>query len=808
MLYAGDPNAWNVKTKLHTMALFRSDTAEWVDYKPETPEKLAKPKGVTFAGWNYAWGPLRYLIAPDARKVPVSDPAWGNQVCYDSERKLLVAFVRGETLEYDPAKRRWTIVRALPAPQAVYGSSLFYDPVNKEVVLATGGFSVEGYPDTTWLYHASEKHWVQAPPPVSFDYPTVAWRRRLARLRWLTWKFIEFSVTGRADRIDDRAKPQALASLAGRAYLKGLDAVLATGDVQAIQTAYRARIVPVTEAAEREALAEAGMPEPRMNAKLVYDAKHKLIVCFGGDGQDRSWGDTWVYHCEARRWERRGPADHPQPGRAMTACYEPKSGLVIHVGHAPKEPHTWAYDAGRNEWSLLDIPFDKGTPAPYWMDYDPVAGCIVGIATSVIHSGAPLTTVALRLDASSAKRLPAPPALEVELLSTDGDYVLRDGASVADLKKWKAEMDKWVQAVPPNTWVEAPAHGTGRPNWGRSWSSIVYDPDRLQLYYRDGGHGSYHGSVTDHYDIPTGRWFRSARREEPPWPHGSYFAWGRSFTCAPFCTHTYKYALFYNPLVKRLQRTNVTAPRRYDDASTGVPLHEYDPDLGAWSKEFAHIPSGGASFTAPLVPGVPDGLLCVDAFTRYGVKPTAAVWYKTAKGIRVWKDTGPLPRYHDCHEVCYFFDPKRRRVMYYGGGNPKPKKGKQPKQPGLFALDVTQESPKWLDLRVKVAGQDRLPIPSREVVYVPKHDVFLLVEGVGGTGSPEGPPVIWSVGPKKKVFRPVKLRLSERAKGRLVHRGVSSGLAYDPATDLCFYIATSGMKPPSLWAFRYVPKGR
>jgi len=806
MLYAGDPNAWNVKTKLHTLGLFRAQAAEWADYKPEAPEKLAAPQGVAFDGWNYDWGPLQYGLAPDRRKVPLHDPAWGNQVCYDSDRKLLVAFVRGETLEYDPLKRRWTIVEPANAPQAVYGSSLCYDPVNREAVLANGGFSVEGYPRTTWVYRAKDAAW--APLDLGGDKlePMERRRQRWLRLRWLAWKLIEFSATGRLDRLDERARPPALTKLARELKLDILEKTLQVGNFEAVEEAYRSMIVPALDALEKEADALRVLPGPRMNARLVYDAKHQLIVCFGGDGQDRAWGDTWAYRCQDRRWERRHPPAHPRPGRAMTACYEPAAGLVLHVIHGQGGPETWAYDAGKDDWARLDIPgLDRASPAPHWMDYDAAAKCVVAIATSTHYGGSPLTTYALRLDAASAKRLPAAPSPEAEVLPIDGQFVLRDAASVGDLKKWKTEMDAWAASVPANTWVEAPAHGTGRPNWGRTWSSIVYDPDRRQLIYRDGGHGSYHGSATDHYDLATGRWFRNARREEPPWPHGSYFAWGRSFTAAPFCIHTYKYALFYNPLTKTLQRTDVKAPRRYDDPSKGLPVHDYDPDLGAWSEGFAYLPGGGSSFTAPLVPGVPDGLLCVNAWSRYNPLPTTAVWLQTAKGLTTWSETGPLPYPHDCHEVCTFFDPKRRRAMYYGGGNPRPGKDKEPKQPGLFALDVAQASPTWTQLAVRAAGSEGLPIPSREVVYVPKHDVFLMVEGIGGTGTRNEPPVIWALDPKANAFRRVEVRVSDAAKGRLVHAGVSSGLAHDPATDLCFYIAASP-GPPPLWAFRYAPE--
>ncbi|MFW6107069.1 MAG: hypothetical protein ACOC8A_00110 [bacterium] len=833
MLYAGNPNAWNVKTDLHTMARFRTDTSEWTDYAPAEPDPLAKPRGESFRGWNYAWGPLRYGIAPDGRKVPLADPAWGNQACYHPGRNAVIAFVRGETLEYDPVARRWTMVETKGRPQATTGSSLCYDPLNDEGVLANGGFSIEGYPRTTWAYDAAAKSWTPlklgAPRVNAVRLPLQRLRGRLARLRWLAWKSIEFQVTGRD--LDPRSRAESLLEEAGAlaARLKQLPRgtpatrlVLEAADKlgawragaarepspAALEKLYRGNLVPALEAVEEALAILAVMPPPRMNAELVYVPGHRLIVCFGGDGQDRAWGDTWVYHCQERRWEKRAPASHPRPGRAMAAACEPESGLVVHLIHTRKGPQTWAYDAGANAWSLLDIPgLDRTSPPPHWMAYDPAAGCLVAIATSPIHAGTPLTTYALRLDAASVKRLHAPPAPEVERLSIDGEYVLRDAATVAELKAWQDQMSEWADAVPPNTWVEAPAHGTGRPNWGRTWSSVVTDPGRRQLVYRDGGHGSYHGSVTDHYDIPTGRWFRSARREEPPWPHGSYFAWGRSFSLAPFCIHTYKYALFYNPLTRTLQRTNVKAPRRYDEPGRGVPLHDYDPDLGSWSEDFATIPSGGSPFTAPLVPGVPDGLLCVEAFTRYGVKDTASVWYRTAQGLRAWEDTGPLPRYHDCHEVCFFFDPKRRRVLYYGGGNPKPKKGKEAGRGRLFALAVDDADPKWAEIELSVRGADTLPVPSREVVYLPRHDVFLMVEGVGGTGGLDGPPAIWCLNPRENVLRTVPLGLSEAAESRLVHQGVSSGLAHDPGTGLCFYIAVTGMKPPPLWAFRYAPPG-
>src|SRR3546814_20777434 len=56
-----------------------------------------------------------------------------------------------------------------------------------------------------------------------------------------------------------------------------------------------------------------------------------------------------------------------------------------------------------------------------------------------------------------------------------------------------------------------------------------------QRYYRDGGHGNYHGNITDHYDIRTGRWFRSDVEQVPDGRiMGTYFGWGRGYNYAPW----------------------------------------------------------------------------------------------------------------------------------------------------------------------------------------------------------------------------------------------------------------------------------
>lgn len=391
------------------------------------------------------------------------------------------------------------------------------------------------------------------------------------------------------------------------------------------------------------------------------------------------------------------------------------------------------------------------------------------------------------------ERLKPPPGTAVAIEPPTGEFVLRDDASVADLRQFQAKTSAWAAALPPNTWMVAPANGTGRPNWGRAWSSLVYDPDREQLYYRDGGHGNYHGNITDHYDIRTGRWFRSDVEQVPDSRiMGTYFGWGRGSNYAPWAIHTYKWNLFYNPLTKHLQRRVFHTP----NYPVGGNVNDYDPDQGKWAKQPPTV-----NLVGLVIPGTTDGVLSVKGWERYSGLGSAIVGYETASGFKRWQHAGPISfpgANHDDH-FAFAFDPRRQRAMYYGGEGDKL---------GLYVLDVQAAKPRWTKLDVSAEGGARIPRSYREWIYIPKHDVFLTMNWqVGGDTAPQ----VWSFDPKTDVFRPVELALGPGVKpgagaGNLRSPSISAGLAYDPVSDVAFYIHAA-LGPPTMFAFRYMPQG-
>jgi len=806
----------------------------WVEIG-SVPSELADKKGAP----GYNWAPLTTLTAGDGRQFPFNEVFDGNQVCYDSDRKVIVGFARGSTVEFDVVAKRWRVVDVKVAPPYVAAGALCYDPVNKEVVLATGGFSPDGHPHGTWVYRAAERMWRR----LSLGTEEVKrvrlrlqeGRDRLVRLRWLAWRLVEFTATGREGRLrtasrrarlareigilrsliallervgeasatalqreyDRQQMASALRGLAAaRDGLEGAETAFATGTAEPVEQAYREQLVSALDRLEDAAAALAVSPPPRMSAKLVYDSKNRAIVCFGGDRQDGVLGDTWVYHCEGRWWEHRKPVGHPSRGAARAMAFDEANGVVVLA--RGREP-VWIYDVAANEWKRLDITAPKGA---FWLEYDRAAECLVALSQDLTK------TWTLRLDLRSAKAEAIPPSPEVKLLPVTGPYVLRDAATVADLKKWKAETDAWVTSVPANTWVPAPTHGTGRPNWGRSWSSVVYDPDRLHLIYRDGGHGSYHGAVTDHYDIPTGRWFRSARREEPPWPMGSYFAWGRSFRCAPWATHTYKFKLYYNPLVKRVQRLGVPAPAPSWDPARGMPVNDYNPDTGRWSRDFYFVPKPAPRGGWFPVPGTRNRLILIPFGRRDHNLGT--VWINTGEGWKAREDVGSFPSvgYPPWEFQAVHYDPKRRRVLRMGPGHP-------PNH--LWALDLDRPGAKWADLNATTDPPGmRLPETGRELVRIPRYDLFLMPDGTTRSSyrpdkvEPRTLAELCVYDPAKNTWRRFRTKFDPRVADLARRKGSdrSNGMVYDPVSDLIFFIGNGfprSLNPPTLCALRFDP---
>ena len=72
-------------------------------------------------------------------------------------------------------------------------------------------------------------------------------------------------------------------------------------------------------------------PSPRALSPIVYDAKTKLYVLFGGDHLDYLTNDTWVFDLANKKWEQRHPKT-PRRRAPITSSKANGDGKVVLTG--------------------------------------------------------------------------------------------------------------------------------------------------------------------------------------------------------------------------------------------------------------------------------------------------------------------------------------------------------------------------------------------------------------------------------------------------------------------------------------------
>jgi hypothetical protein len=298
-------------------------------------------------------------------------------------------------------------------------------------------------------------------------------------------------------------------------------------------------------------------PPPRALSPIVYDAKTKLFVIFGGDHLDYLTNDTWVFDPAAKKWTLRHPAAAPPP-RANHLLVATGDGTVVVSGGYTYTSSTDYVGAqyrtlGDGDW-VYDIAADK------W------SGNGVAPESRVYRTG--------RLHPDYYRQGPAP-----------------DPRAFAD----------WLAAVPVNTWTQT--RPPQLPALNRDWGTAVLDPDRDLILRWSGGHSAHGGTDVLQYHMNTNRWELTAPVEFPLGQlySNTEYPEGWNFNHRPWITgHTYQ-SYGYDPNLKKMLFTGKRES-----------CYVYDPDLGDWSTRFAKpkgMVYGDCFYTLTLTP-TPKGLVC------------------------------------------------------------------------------------------------------------------------------------------------------------------------------------------------------
>ena len=616
------------------------------------------------------------------------------QAAYDPSAKTLFCLSGGNVLHcFDVAEKSWRNLPPAPALDGLSWHTMACDPVGRRLVVVGADKNADNIGwSRTVVYDISSGKWARLDVP---DAKVVQVHRQFVALKESTIDLIGqirlawfrdpkgIGTDAELDGLIARCKslkklPQA------EAFAADMDAVAALigkkKTLEALKTARR-----LQRRIEQAAEAQYPVPCSRRNSPLVYDAKNKVFVLFGGDHEDYLMNDTWVLDLQEKAWRRMQPDVAPGPRAGHALFPLPKSGgVALYEGYVqttstdygaapyrPAEPiELWRYDPKADRWDLLGswpLPEKKET------DKLPPVGAFYGYASQfysppaiaadetdrIVLAAQPGKTWYLRwkdfpagtwmLDADVAK---ADAEGRLQLGKAPNGRLARGGAFAAEYCEVPDKPDDTrLEQLPDNRWVRLPAppRNPCRGCRQRDWGTAVWDCDRDQILLWGGGHCVRSASTVAHYSPASGRIVEGFDADEPYGANGGG-GFDSSVLGRPWVsTHNYNHYA-YDPKCRLM-----VSARGY----------LYDPARMDWLRIEPVPPPFEFDWGHTVVETSPHGAV---AWAKKKDSDTFGLWlFDRRTG---WTDLEPKGRlfapYCDSHGMVY--DSRRDRMIISGVG--------------------------------------------------------------------------------------------------------------------------------------------
>ena len=506
-------------------------------------------------------------------------------------------------------------------------------------------------------------------------------------------------------------------------------------------------------------------PPARCNSRMVYDAKNKLIVLFGGDAQDRGLADTWVFDVTTRQWRQQAPKRSPHPRSCHAMAYLSKSGLVLLAGGLAVAPwnqqktlarEAWLYDAGADTWRPLAV----DVPNCDWASMENIPGTDEVIFVTARRYAQDRKTYRFRYDATVARGADRGVAGGTSAVKTERTVQWYQAVPPAD----EDAHARFVAALPTNRWVEAKVPKSAK---GRTWGTAIFDTHRGRAMKWGGGHSGYQGTDMAFYDMATGRFSidRTPAFTPEPFQRWSRRPAGRTFFNQPWTRHM-RHTCAYDRVRKLGVFTDAGGSQWYDRATDKQVRMTwlYDGGQRRWLEPIGQpFPGGGTR--SPIAVPTPTGVVVSQLgklyrFVGQAGKPESWGW-------REIKIVGPdRPRQHEHMTIVY--DSKRDRLVFLSAAKRSGDWGHRGDgAPQLWFFSMTDR--RWRANPTPAAGG----VVTREAVYMPDQDA-ILAYGPAGKDDP-----VWTrvhlCGENRWI--PLTIKTPQY----LVHE---VGLVYDPAHKL------------------------
>jgi hypothetical protein len=546
-------------------------------------------------------------------------------------------------------------------------------------------------------------------------------------------------------------------------------------------------------------------PPPRMVTRMVCDPRRQALVLFGGDSQRRYLGDTWIFDLKTLAWRQSG-APGPVPRAGHFTVYDPQTGLVIIGGGYNLRDLTdmWAYDAAADRWSRVEGEVPNG----FYLSADlaPDKRLILLVTSTRApqdHMNCNVlfpvrTTYAFKIARNGLQR-------EADARENHAPIPKRSPEAEGATNAPAAQLAK----MPVNQWVLLANPSRAAP--ARTWGSATFDERREQILYWGGGHCGYEGSDVDAYDVTRHTWIPEPVPPSYPerlWNHGVRLA-GVTFDGEPWTDHGRRIYAYDPPggrmiMVRPIRLTSGYEPpwlRSYSSKTNVAPdalvsqpssyvkyvTWSYNLNTRRWTIA-GPAPAGlDTLVTTPLgVMGVnvnwPGRLN--DAGYQLGPSQPAednAIFLLRDSEWEPLSARGPSPQ--NLYEMTSLaYDSRRNQVILHGGGA---------RRNELWTFDLATR--RWANRDPSVTGAGDPPSCTREAVYIPGQDVFLIY----GSGT-------WEYDPARNIWR--KAEIAEPAE----RAGQNRAMVYDAKRDVVLLVLGAGGNAgkASVYALRYIGQGR
>jgi cysteine-rich repeat protein len=439
-----------------------------------------------------------------------------------------------------------------------------------------------------------------------------------------------------------------------------------------------------------------GEPSGRRNHAMAYRRNANKIIVFGGDTSDSSGSETWEYDIAAEQWQLMHPVHSPslRTGHSMVDTID---GIVLFGGQAAGQlfNDTWRWDG--SDWVQVTTTGTPPSPRAFFgMTYNEKKNVTVLFGGTA--NDASVWELSARYDWSQNTVSVGPSARDHHSQAYDRQSektIVFGGVSDGSLQQDTWQWDT-ASATQPGSWTKLNLQQTPGARWSATMAYAGVGADEKVVLF--GGVGE-NGVLSDTWELSSGQWKNTTPAASPTPRYGatSIFApsTGKMFLLGGFNTKVQ--SDFWNYSAGKWALSNNTKPAAraymqgaYSPTARSLLMFGGYAQADTWEWQANTWRDGKCTYPSTVCPILPasrvNAMLVFDSSNqRYlmfggaiaGSGFTDEMWTYRSETPNTpitpdWKKltlATPLVTPPKRNAMSAFYDPRRNRVVMFGGVN-------------------------------------------------------------------------------------------------------------------------------------------